>query len=427
MSKRVTFCAYDKPGSIGGPVTWLMNLLPKLKSENFEVSCLILFHEGDTGPLYKHLRANSIECKTSPFLSTTEENINWILSCLQCISPHIFVPNLVVPAYYASAWLKKAGIFTVGVSHSDDPFYHALQKEFVDGKKAFRLDGIVCVSDELEFQLNQSNRDVRIKKIPYGVSIPETKTQRLEETLRVIYVGRLAEEQKRISEVAIAFCKITSELNNVEGIFYGDGPDRANVEQILSTEGHGSSITMAGSIPVHEIQKELLKAHVIVLLSDFEGLPIAILEAMACGVVPVCLHMKSGISEQIENGVTGFIVKDRDTHFIETIKLLSNDKKLWDEMSINAKNYISENFRMEQSHLSWIEYLNSFAGRRQNAVGIPKDIKLPSVNKNLARADKRKPKTSDLVCLAFKAMFSKVRIQLGAYKKFVFKPTRSHK
>ena len=48
MSRKITFCAYDKPDSIGGPVTWLMHLLPYLKQDGFEVSCIILFHKGST-------------------------------------------------------------------------------------------------------------------------------------------------------------------------------------------------------------------------------------------------------------------------------------------------------------------------------------------------------------------------------------------
>lgn len=417
---KITFCAYDKPGSIGGPVTWLMNLLPKLKEENFEVSCLVLFHEGNTGPLFQHLTTKGILCETVSFLSTTEENITWILSCLQEIKPNFFVPNLVVPAYYAAAWAKKQGIYTIGVSHSDDPFYHALQKEFIDGKKKFRLDGMVCVSDELEYQLNQSSSNIRIKKIPYGVTIPTTKTERLDETLRVIYVGRLAEEQKRISDVTRAFCKITSELPNVEAVFYGDGPDRKNVEHILATQGKGLPITLAGSIPADYIQEAILNAHIIVLLSDFEGLPIAILEAMACGVVPVCMTMKSGVSEQIKDGITGFIVKDRSTHFIETIKKIADSPALWEMMSQNAKSFVSEHFTLEQSHKSWINYLNSFPISDVKTIKLPKKLKLPPVNTALARADRRAPSGFNFMYLNIKRMYSKTRIQLGALKRKLF-------
>lgn len=419
MNKKITFCAYDKPGNIGGPVTWLQLLLPALQERGFEVTCLILFHVGDTGPLVEHLREKGVPCHTSPYHFYTEDNIRWILERLQENPPHIFVPNLVVAAYYAAAWAKKAGIYMVGVSHSDDPFYHAIQKEFIDGLKYFRLSGMVCVSNELEKQLKSSDfaNEIAIERIPYGVNIPQAKAQRQGPDLQVVYVGRLAEEQKRISEVTSAFCSMTSQIPNSTAVIYGHGPDRDKVEAILKDKGRGLPVTLAGCLAPQQVQEALLNAHVIVLLSDYEGLPIAVLEAMACGVVPVCLQMKSGISEQITNGITGFVVQDRDAHFVETIKNLTVDPKLWNEISTNARNFISENFTLDQSHQMWVEYLNDFDLSVVSPIKIPQKFHLPKVNVHLARADRRMPGKLSTILIAARGYFSKLRIWLGSIKK----------
>ena len=407
MIRKITFCAYDKPDSIGGPVTWLMSLLPYLKQTGFEVSCLILFHKGSTGPLYEHLLKNDIAVHASSFLSSTEDNIKWILDCLQKNTPHIFVPNLVVPAYYACKWTKKAGIKTIGISHSDDPFYHAIQKEFMDGHKSFRLDGMICVSKELEQQLLKSKNasKVKIKRIPYGVIIPDSKTTRDDTSLRVIYVGRLAEQQKRISEVTRSFCKMTQKIKGVEAIIYGDGPDKINVENILNKQQIKTPVTLVGNIPPKQMTDKLLKAHVIVLLSDFEGLPISVLEAMACGVVPVCLDMRSGITELIKNGKTGYIVDDRDEHFIETIKELKADNQIWEEISVNAKQLVTGNFSLEISCNSYSSFFNNLKVNTVKKVRIPSRLRLPKINQDLSRADTRKPKFN----------FTQLKLTLGRF------------
>ena len=394
MSRKITFCAYDKPDSIGGPVTWLMHLLPYLKQTGFEVSCLIFFHEGNTGPLYEHLVKNDITVHTSSFLSSTEDNIKWILDCLQKNTPHIFVPNIVVPAYYACKWAKKAGIITIGISHSDDPFYHAIQKEFIGGHKSFRLDGMIGVSRELEQQLLKSKNvsKVKIKRIPYGVIIPDSKAKRDDNSFRVIYVGRLAEQQKRISEVTRSFCEMTQKISGVEAIIYGDGPDKINVENILNQQQIKTPVSLGGNIPPKQMTDKLLKAHVIVLLSDFEGLPISILEAMACGVVPVCLNMRSGITELIENGKTGCIVDDRDQHFIETIKELKADNQIWEQMSLNAKQLVTENFSLDISCNSYSLFFNNLDVNTVKKVRIPSRLSLPKINQDLSRADTRTPR-----------------------------------
>ena len=412
MSRKITFCAYDKPDSIGGPVTWLMRLLPYLKQTGFEVSCLILFHKGNTGPLYEHLLKNDITVHTSSFLSTTEDNIKWILDCLQKNTPHIFVPNLVVPAYYACKWAKKAGIKTIGISHSDDPFYHAIQKEFIGGHKSFRLDGMICVSKVLEQQLLKSKNvsKVKIKRIPYGVIIPDSKAKRDDNTFRVIYVGRLAEQQKRISEVTRSFCEMTQKISGVEAIIYGDGPDKINVENILNQQQIKTPVSLGGNIPPEQMIDKLLKAHVIVLLSDYEGLPISILEAMACGVVPLCLHMRSGITELIKNGKTGYIVDDRAEHFIETIKKLKADNQIWEQMSLNAKQLIKENFSLEISCDSYSSFFNNLDVKIVKKVRIPSRLRLPKINQDLSRADTRK--------LEFN--FTQLKLTLGRLKHRVY-------
>jgi len=408
LKHSITFCAYDKPGSIGGPVTWLMRLLPYLKQTGFEVSCLILFHKGNTGPLYEHLVKNDITVQKSSFLSTTEDNIKWILDCLQKNTPHIFVPNLVVPAYYACKWAKKAGIITIGISHSDDPFYHAIQKEFIGGHKSFRLDGMICVSKVLEQQLLKSKNvsKVKIKRIPYGVIIPDSKAKRDDNTFRVIYVGRLAEQQKRISEVTRSFCEMTQKISGVEAIIYGDGPDKINVENILNQQQIKTPVSLGGNIHPEQMTDKLLKAHVIVLLSDYEGLPISILEAMACGVVPLCLHMRSGITELIKNGKTGYIVDDRDEHFIETIKKLKADNQIWEQMSLNARQLVKENFSLEISCDSYSSFFNNLDVNIVKKVRIPSRLRLPKINQDLSRADTRKPKFN----------FSQLKLTLGRFK-----------
>ena len=390
---KITFCAYDKPDSIGGPVTWLMRLLPFLQQHNIEPTCLLLFHSGNEGPLLNSLSSNGIKCKTSPFLNYTEDNIHWILSCLQEDPPNIFVPNLVIPAYYAAAWARKAGIFTLGVSHSDDPFYHAIQKEFVDGSEFFRLDGMVCVSRELEQQILSSPfiNNVMLQRIPYGVVVPEASCIREDTTLRVAYVGRLVDEQKRISELTRAFCRMCKSVSNVEAVIVGDGPDWNRVQDILDQEGRALPIRLLGALPPNEIQSFLLSSHVIVLLSDYEGLPIALLEAMACGVVPVCLSMRSGISELIQDGVTGLIVHNRNENFIRSIEILRNDTVLWQFFSENAKAFIKSNFSLERSHQNWLDFLKSVPLPSQMPLLLSNTYALPDVNPFLRRADVRRP------------------------------------
>ena len=391
---KVTFCAYDKPDSVGGPVTWIQRLAPMLTARGIDVRCLFILHRGDTGPALSSLRAEGIPCEAVAGLDRTEDRVRWIIDKLNLNPPDVFVPNLVVAAYFAARYARGAGISTVGILHSDDTFYRGIADQFVSGAAQYRVSSVVCVSSELERQMiERGPGGVRVARIPYGVDVPADRVHRIPGVLRLSYVGRLAEEQKRISEVVRAFCGAAAQIDGVEARIYGDGPDRSVVERILNEEGHGLPVHLAGRIDADRVQTELLRSDVIALLSDYEGLPIALLEAMACGCVPVCLRMRSGIGELVEDGVTGLLVDDRTESFLGAVTRLRDDPALWTRLSETAREHIARSFSSDSSADGWAALLRELGGDgvERRKIHAPRKLGLPHVHPDLASADVRDP------------------------------------
>lgn len=394
---KVTFCAYDKPDSLGGPLTWLVQLLPALREYGIESQCLFLTHWGETGPYLEKLRADGFDCKQIACHDHTHDRVQWILSQLQQNPPDIFVPNLVIASYFAGHWVRKANIPTVGILHSDDPFYRGIQEEFVLGREEYRVSALVCVSRELEKQVIAKNPEsTSTHRISYGVNIPPQRVKRVSGCLRLVYVGRLAEEQKRISDVTQAMCQAVANIPGTEAIIYGDGPDRDNVEAILLKEAAGLPVKLAGRVNSDQMQSKLLDNDVLVLLSDYEGLPIAVLESMACGVVPVCLKMRSGIPELVENNVTGLVVDDRESSFFDAIRRLQNEPGLWERLSQAAKHKVEREYSKDVCVEHWANLFTQLHSKISNksTISIPHKIKLPPTHSALASADPRPSKPS---------------------------------
>lgn len=389
---RVTFCAYDWPDGVGGPLSWLGRLLPLLIERGIDARCLFLTW-GEGGPTLDFLRTNSVPCENIPCHTTTEERILWILERLSENPPDVFVPNLVIPAYFASRWIKSAGIPTVGILHSDDAFYRGIQDEFVFGAPEFAVSSLVCVSKELENQVNTNSDSTStgVIRIPYGVAIPAPPSVRADGLLRIAFVGRLAEEQKRISEVTRAFCKAARQVDEIECLIYGDGPDRSNVERILEQEAQDLPVHLRGRIPSEEVQSTLAECDVIVLLSDYEGLPIALLEAMACGCVPVCMRMRSGIPELVTDGVTGLVVEDREESFVSAIHRLRGNEDLRKSLSRNARSLIQQNFSIDANADAWADLLISLIRDSSipQPIETPHPFNLPPVHDALSGEDPR--------------------------------------
>jgi glycosyltransferase involved in cell wall biosynthesis len=389
---RVTFCSYDKPGCVGGPFSWLQRLLPALREHGIEARCLILLHFGDTGPTLEAFRSEGIPCEAILCHERTEDRVRWVLERLRENPPDVFVPNLPVAAYFAGTWIKAAGIPTVGILHSDDSFYRALQDTFVFGAKKLRLSSLVCVSRELEAQVSSRGPETtQIWRIPCGVSLPDGRVERVPGILRMAYVGRLTEEAKRISAVTRALCQATRQIPGTTAIIYGDGPDKSSVEAILSCEGNEFPVCLGGLIPSDRIQEVLFQCDVLVLLSDYEGLPIALMEAMACGCVPVCLRIRSGIPELVEDGVSGLLVDDRGDGFVEAIRRLRDEPGLWQRLSVAAMARIQEEFSDTVCNGKWAAMLHELhaSASSHNTIRIPNRIRLPKRNPTLESAENR--------------------------------------
>lgn len=389
---KVTFCIYDKPDNVGGPVSWVQRLFPALREHGIEARCLSLMHWGETGPAVSTLQSQGFDCKATGAYSNTEDRVKWILARLVEDPPDVFVPNLVVAGYFAARWVREWGIQTIGVLHSDDEFYRGLQDEFVFGPEQFRLTAIVCVSREIERQvLTRAPLGTIVRRIPYGVPVPRASVQRVRGRLRLAFLGRLAEEQKRISEVTRALIRAAREVPGTEADIYGDGPDRAAVERILTAEGDNRSVRLAGLLQGSEIERALLDCDVIVLLSDYEGLPIALLEAMACGCVPVCLRIRSGVPELIEDGVTGLIVDDRGESFVGAIRTLRDDPALWRRLSEGARSRVAASFADYHSAAMWAGLIREVTPTSALKVRprMPGRLPLPRVHPGLASADVR--------------------------------------
>ncbi|GHB92070.1 glycosyltransferase family 4 protein [Cerasicoccus arenae] len=387
----ITICAFDKPGIIGGPVSWLLWLMPALIERGFRIRCLVYMHLGE-GPLINFLDENGIEYSKTINPLTTEDSIRWTLEQLKAKPTDIFFPNVVTSAYYACRWIRKAGIATVGILHSDHAYCDGLQEEFVAGKKSHRLTGMVGVSRELEQQLtNCKTRDTSVYRIPYGAPVVDQFVAPPHGKFRIAFFGRLVTEQKRIQDLARAFCRTVKQLPSVEAIIYGDGPEKAEVAAILAKEGSGLSVYLGGAVPSQQVQDKMRESHVIVLLSDYEGLPIAIMEAMACGCVPVCRYNKSGIPELIEDGVNGFILDDAPDALPKAIQQLVNDPVLWQKFSNESRDKIRREYTKDIGADLWAETFRDQIKhwRRPGNISIPCWISLPAENDKLNNAGQR--------------------------------------
>jgi len=184
----------------------------------------------------------------------------------------------------------------------------------------------------------------KVLHIPHGVKGIEFEGElekQIEEPsrppLRLIFVGRLEQPQKRIFDLVAVVKRLVRLGVNFRLDIVGDGPESGEVKRMLSDETRKSIVAFHGWLPNGEVALKLRRADVFVLTSAYEGLPVALLEAMANAVVPLVTDIESGHRQLVTHGVNGFLAPVGDAGgFAELVEKLSRNESLLKRMKVGT-------------------------------------------------------------------------------------------
>jgi colanic acid/amylovoran biosynthesis glycosyltransferase len=371
---RILFCL-GGPSHICGPNVWLTRHLPLLRAQGIEPRILYIAHNPDEPCTFRAaLEASGVGSRAVRLSRYVDDDVMTILEALAIEQPDIFVPNYSIPAYYATSFAREAGIRTVGILHSDDPYYHDILDLFVSGPEPARLDALVSVSAYLhELALRTATPTTRVVHATYGVPIDGACAAPPDDTLTLLYAGRLVEWQKRIMRLTHRLCDATLAVPGVRAVLYGEGPNRDDVERIIAERG-ATHVRVAGGLGHEDVMPAMRQGHALVLLSDFEGLAIALTEAMACGVVPIVAQMRSGTSDVIAHDVNALVVDpDDEASVVNAVRRLREEPGLWARLSAAARaTIVSRGLTAEDCARRWADLCRQLAPRtRVDRVRIP--------------------------------------------------------
>lgn len=159
------------------------------------------------------------------------------------------------------------------------------------------------------------------------------------------YIGRLSEE-KGVLNFVKAIPEISKERGEIKFLIGGDGQLRDKIEKYLEGENLNDKVKLAGWIPAEEFSTYLNELKLFVLPSYTEGLPHAILEAMACGT-PVLATPVGAIPDVIKDGETGFIMENNSPECIaeNIVRALAHPNI--NEITKNARALIEEKYNYQ--------------------------------------------------------------------------------
>ena len=194
-----------------------------------------------------------------------------------------------------------------------------------------------------------------VSVIPNPISFSDIAANNTLEGKKVIAIGRL-NAQKNFSSLIRSYRIVAQKHPDWILEIYGDGEQKYNLLQLIEQFDLRKQVYLRGF--TSEVQRELLNASCFVLSSDFEGLPLVMLEAMSCGLPVVSYACPCGPKDIISEGVDGFLVPVNDEQGLaDRICRLIENEEMRKAMG-KAARLKAEQYRIEKIIPMWMDLFN---------------------------------------------------------------------
>lgn len=243
---------------------------------------------------------------------------------------------------------KLAGIpFSISIHGPHiffDGLYWALDKK-TEYAKFISCIGHFCTSQMMLY--SDKEHWSKFKIVRCGVDLNRFDYQMPEGNARkLVYVGRLSAE-KGVPILFESMSRLKERNYEVELTLLGDGPDRGFLENLSKEMGIEDRVHFGGFVDQDTIARTLRESDVFVLPSFAEGIPVALMEAMAIGI-PVITTYVGGITELVIDGETGQVCYPSDPEGLaQAIARYADDPKFCKTISRNARDKVADEFNIE--------------------------------------------------------------------------------
>jgi GalNAc-alpha-(1->4)-GalNAc-alpha-(1->3)-diNAcBac-PP-undecaprenol alpha-1,4-N-acetyl-D-galactosaminyltransferase len=197
---------------------------------------------------------------------------------------------------------------------------------------------------------------------PVITPVLEVTTEQLLPTPTLIAIGRMT-PQKGFDLLIEAFAKLSDRYPDWHLTILGEGTSRPDLEALRSQLQLTDRVHLPGQ--VKNVNAHLRQSDIFVMSSRFEGFPMALCEAMACGLPVIATDCLSGPREIIEDGVNGILVATEDVAALAAgLETLMSDAPKRQQLGQIAPQVL-DRFGLEQVMTMWQEAIDQVLERRK--------------------------------------------------------------
>lgn len=255
--------------------------------------------------------------------------------------------------------------------HGDTDYYYELAVRHEPIVHAF-----IAYSRRMHQRLLEllPHRAATIFHLPYGIPIPVRARTARPGVLRAIFAGRLEQEQKGVFDLPEIDRVLRAGGVEIAWTVAGSGPDEGELRRRWADN---PSIRWAGRLQTSALIAAYQDQDIFVLPTRHEGFPVALLEAMGAGLVPVVSDIESGVPEVVDTEGNGIRLPVGDVGaFAAAIAALAADPDRLEQLSAAARHSVASRFDIrdrvgsyESLYARWAELYHPVAGRHRLQYG----------------------------------------------------------
>lgn len=240
--------------------------------------------------------------------------------------------------------------------------HHKYNDEYIKNlvKSCENIDYFMPVSEELTKFYSKcfEGKPIKCVYIPHSLDyIPENSSNL--KSKNIVSVGRLSKE-KGFEDLIDVFKIVVKERSNWILNIIGDGEEKTLIKEKIEKYNISQNVILHGYQSKEYIGEILLDSSIYAMTSHEESFGIVLIEAQSYGIPCIAFDSAKGACEIIEEGVNGYLVKNRDKHdMANKIINLIDDSEVRNAMGKSSK---SNSFKYSKENISkkWFDLLERF-------------------------------------------------------------------
>lgn len=272
-----------------------------------------------------------------------------------------FVDTVVICTYLVNLLLRRKFVFTVRVSpwHETGSRFSKLMRKLI----AKTTDAIMLQNQEQEEYYPASYSD-RIYVVPNPVAAKFNSCKKelfSEKIKRICGIGRLS-DQKNFPLLIAAVKANLPENPDIRLEIYGEGEIKKDLEDLITKQNLTGVCKLMGR--TSDVESVLKETDLFVLSSDFEGMPNALIEAMAMGVPCISSDCRTGPKSLVKDGKTGLLFKTGEADSLtEKMSWALQHPAEMNQMGKTAREDVLDTYKIENTLSCFIRMIEGMNGK----------------------------------------------------------------